>query len=261
MALGLLLSACAVGAGKGPQLGLQSWTLRQQTFEQVVEFAAANHVRYVQFTPDHLSPDAPPEETRRKLALLGRYGIEPYAFGVVETSTDSKANRRLFDFARLIGAKLIVVEPAMEDWDSLESLVREYDIRLAIHNHDRGTTYGDPRVVGKVLAARDARIGVCLDVGWITQAGFDAAKVFREYQGRVFDIHFKDKRVGRAGEPAVDTAIGKGSANYPGLFEAIFESGWSGVMAIETDSDEFSTHPQAFVSDARVFFEALKTKT
>ena len=47
----------------------------------------------------------------------------------------------------------------------------------------------------QVLAKRDPRIGVCLDAGWITQAGFDAAKVFQDYRGRVFDIHFKDKKV------------------------------------------------------------------
>jgi sugar phosphate isomerase/epimerase len=188
--------------------------------------------------------------------MLEKRGIVPYTFGVAETSANREANRKLFDFARLIGAKLIVVEPSTEDWDNLESLVREYDIRLAIHNHDRGTTYGDPQAVRKVLAARDPRIGVCLDVGWITQAGFDAAKVFREYQGRVYDIHFKDKRVGRAGEPAVDTVIGKGSANYSGLFAAIRESDWAGVMAIETDSEEYAGNPQAFVTAARGFFSA-----
>jgi sugar phosphate isomerase/epimerase len=226
------------------------------SFQQVVEFAAANHIRYVQFTPQHFSPDASLEETRAKLAVLKLHDVRLYTFGVVETSADLKANRKLFEFARLIGAKLIVVEPAIEDWDSLESLVREYDIRLAIHNHGRGTPYGDPRAVRKVLAARDPRIGVCLDVGWVTQAGFDAAQVFREYQGRVFDIHFKDKRVGRADESAVDTAIGEGSANYSGLFDAIRESGWSGVMAIETDSEDAARNPQPFVAAARAFFTA-----
>ena len=239
----------------GPKLGLQTWTLRHQTFEQVVNFAVANKIRSVQFISQHLNPEAPLEETRRKKALLDQYGIVPYAFGVARTSSDPATNRKLFEFARFIGAKLIVVEPAPADWDSLESLVKEYDIRLAIHNHGVGTTYGDPQVVKQILAKRDPRIGVCLDVGWITQAGFDVAKVFREYQDRVYDIHFKDKKVSVPGDPsAVDTLIGHGSANYPGLFDEIQRSAWSGVMAIETDSEEFATRPQPFVTAAKSFF-------
>ena len=239
----------------GPKLGLQTSTLRHQTFEQVVNFAVANKIRSVQFTSQHLNPEAPLEETRRKKALLDQYGIVPYAFGVARTSSDPATNRKLFEFARFIGAKLIVVEPAPADWDSLESLVKEYDIRLAIHNHGVGTTYGDPQVVKQILANRDPRIGVCLDVGWITQAGFDVARVFREYQDRVYDIHFKDKKVSVPGDPAaVDTLIGHGSANYPGLFGEIQRSAWSGVMAIETDSEEFATRPQPFVTAAKSFF-------
>jgi sugar phosphate isomerase/epimerase len=239
----------------GPRLGLQTWTLRYSTFEQVVEFATANGIQYVQFTKDHLDPNAPAEETLRKKAVLDRAGLVPYAFGVVETTSDEAANRKLFDFARRIGAELMVVEPKLADWSGLEALVKEYDLKLAIHNHGIGTTYGDPQVVREILSRLDPRIGVCLDVGWITAAGFDAAKVFREYQGRVFDIHFKDKKLAAPGGLASsDTLIGAGSTNYPGLFTEIRTAGWSGVMAIETDSDDLARNPQRFVTAAKTVF-------
>ena len=145
------------------------------------------------------------------------------------------------------------------EWDNLEQLVKEYDIRLAIHNHGTGSVYGDPETVKKVLAARDRRIGVCLDVGWVTAAGFDAAKVFREYGDRVFDMHLKDKVVQTAADgkkTPVDTEIGKGSANYAGLFAEITRSKWNGVMAIETDSKAFAEDPNRLVSEAKSFFAA-----
>ena len=260
--LTLLAVACAfmplshaASDASGPKLGLQTWTLRHMTFEQVVEFATTNHIKYLQLTSQHLDPNASLEETRRKKGVLDQHGLVAYTFGVNGTSGDKTANRKLFEVARVMGAKIIVVEPAMADWDRLEELVKEYDIKLAIHNHGAGTTYGDPQVVKQVLATRDPRIGVCLDVGWITQAGFDAAEVFRDYQGRVYDIHFKDKKVVTPGDPsAVDTLIGNGSVNYSGLFAEIQKSAWSGVMAIETDSEEFATRPQPFVTAAKAFF-------
>ena len=164
------------------------------TFDQVVAFATKHGIKSIQFIKSHLDPTAPAEESLRKKAVLEANGLTAYTFGVNGTSMDKEANRKLFEFAKLMGIKVIIVEPKnLAEWDNLEALVKEYDIKLAIHNHGKGSVYGDPATVQKILAARDRRIGVCLDIGWITAAGFDAAKVFREYGDRVFDMHLKDK--------------------------------------------------------------------
>jgi sugar phosphate isomerase/epimerase len=176
------------------------------------------------------------------------------------TSRDKEENRPLFELARLMGMKFIVVEPKDQaQWDNLEALVQEYDIKLAIHNHGTGTVYGDPATVKQVLAGRDSRIGVCLDVGWVTAAGFDAAEVFKDYgAARVLDLHFKDKKLEVSGGKTVpiDTELGQGDANYKGLFAAIKQTGWSGVMAIETDSKAFAQDPNPLVDAAAKFFAA-----
>jgi sugar phosphate isomerase/epimerase len=152
----------------------------------------------------------------------------------------------------------------MAEWDNLEELVKEYDIKLAIHNHGTGTTYGNPETVKGVLAKRDKRIGVCLDVGWVTAAGFDAAKVFRDYGDRVYDIHFKDKKVEKAAngkDVVLDVELGTGQANYAGLFAEIKKAKWTGVMAIETDNKSFQTDPNQMVADGQKFFEAMRAKS
>ena len=46
----LVAPSRAASDAPGPKLGLQTWTLRHQTFEQVVNFAVANKIRSVQFT-------------------------------------------------------------------------------------------------------------------------------------------------------------------------------------------------------------------
>lgn len=258
-------AALAAGAGKkkasgsGPKLGLQTWTCRNMSFDQVVEFAVKHGISHLQVIKNHMDPLAPREETLRKKAILDQKGLKAYTFGVNQTSMDKEANRKLFEFAKLIGIDLIIVEPKnMAEWDNLEELVKEYNIRLAIHNHGTGTVYGNPETVKKVLAGRDRRIGVCLDVGWVTGAGFDAAKVFREYGAdRVFDMHFKDKVVEKDAKgkaTPVDTEIGKGNSNYAGLFAEIKKSRWSGVMAIETDSRAFAEDPNRLVAEAKKFF-------
>jgi sugar phosphate isomerase/epimerase len=254
----LLVLGLALAGRAAPTLGLQTWTCRNMTFDQVVEFATRHGVTHLQLIAAHMDPTAPREETLRKKAILEARGLTAYTFGVAGTSMDKEKNRQLFEFAKLMGIKVIVVEPRNQaEWDNLEQLVKEYDIKLAIHNHGTGTVYGDPATVRKILAERDARIGVCLDVGWITAAGFDAAETFRSYGGRVFDMHFKDKVVEIAADGKrvpMDTEIGKGQANYAGLFQAVKEANWSGVMAIETDSKAFAEDPNRLVSEAKIFF-------
>jgi sugar phosphate isomerase/epimerase len=237
-------------------VGIQTWTLRNMNFDEVVNFAVKHKVKYLQMIDKHMNPRAAEEETKSKKAILDKNGLVCYSFGVNRTSGKKEENRKLFEFARLMGIKIIIVEPGdMGQWDNLEELVKEYDIELAIHNHGLGTPYGDPEKVKKVLNSRDSRIGVCLDVGHVTGAGFDAAKVFREYGARVYDIHLKDKKVEDADGKKVikDVMIGTGHANYHGLFEELRKAKWNGVLAIETDNGDYAKSPEEYVSGALKF--------
>jgi len=248
-----LISAFFVSAAEPLKVGIQTWTLREVNFDQVVDFALKHQIKYLEMIDKHINPKGPVEETKRKKAILDKNGLICYTFGVAGTSKQKEENRKLFEFAKLMGIKMIVVEPGdMAIWDNLEELVKEYDIKLAVHNHGLGSPYGNPETVKKVLAARDSRIGVCLDVGHVTGAGFDAAKVFRGYNGRVYDIHLKDKKVTEAnGKKRIDDVkIGTGDANYKGLFEELRKSNWNGVLAIETDNGQFAKSPDDYVSGA-----------
>jgi sugar phosphate isomerase/epimerase len=239
------------------RFGVQTWTLRNLDFDQVVAFAVKHKIKYLEMIGKHMDPFAAPEETLRKKAILDKNGLVCYTFGVNATSMDKEKNRKLFEFAKLMGINLIIVEPRdMKEWDNLEDLVKEYDIRLAIHNHGLTTTYGNPETVKKVLEQRDRRIGVCLDVGWVTAAGFDAAEVFRGYEGRVFDVHLKDKTVEKKdGQEVVrDVSLGTGETNLKGLFQAMKAENWNGVLALETDQNlqdptEYVLHAMNFVKE------------
>jgi sugar phosphate isomerase/epimerase len=266
LALGLLAVAPFRGAAAEAkvQLGLQTWTANKMTFDQVVDFAVAHKITHLQMIAAHIDPKGPKEETLRKKAILEAKGLTCYTFGVNGTSMNKEDNRKLFEFAKLLGAKLIIVEPKnLAEWDNLEELVKEYDLKLAIHNHGKGTPYGDPETVKGVLAKRDRRIGVCLDVGWVTAAGYDVAEIFKAYGDRVYDIHFKDKKIEKAAdgkETILDVELGTGDANYKGLFAAIKATGWKGVMAIETDNRAFQADPNKMVTEGQKFFATLNGK-
>ena len=77
----------------------------------------------------------------------------------------------------------------------------------------------------------------------------------REYQGRVFDIHLKDKKTeitdGKKRE--LDVFIGTGDTNYKALFSELAREKWAGVLAIETDNKDFAQAPDTYVNAAIEF--------
>lgn len=238
-ATALLLVAPRIATAAEFKLGIQSYMLSRLDFDQMVEFAKKHEIKQLQLFARHLGPQSPPEEIAKRKKQLEDAGLVAYTFGVAGTSPDKEENRKLFEFAKTMGMKLIIVEPReFSILDNLEELVKEYDIKIAIHNHGIKTLYGNPAVVKSLLNGRDPRMGVCLDAGWVASARFNPAHVFQDYQGRVFDIHLKDKKVSASenGDVAVDTFIGEGDAKLDQLVKVAAEAGYDGVYALESDA-------------------------
>jgi sugar phosphate isomerase/epimerase len=237
VALGLLIAPVRAHDVK---VGMQTWTLRNLSFEQAMQFCSKHGIKYVQLTPNHIGFDAGKEEWAKRKELIQKLGLIPYTFGVAPSSLEKEKNRKLFECAKFFGMKLIVVEPGdYKILDNLEELAKEYDIRVVVHNHDLKSPYGNPAVVRNLIKYRDKRIGVCMDAGWIASTRLDPAEVFKQYEGRVYDIHLKDKDVQSTenGDRWKDTFLGDGDANLGKLLETIQAAHYDGVVAIETDND------------------------
>lgn len=240
------------------QLAIQTWTLRNMEFDQVVAFAKKQGIKNLQVIAKHVDPNSTREEYMKKKAVLDANGLRAYTFGVAGTSMDKEQNRKLFTFAKDMGIQLIIVEPPdFRILNNLSELAKEYDIRVGIHNHGIRSLYGNPLVVRTLLKGLDSRVGVCMDAGWITSTGMDPTRVFKEYEGRVYDIHLKDKRVEKTqgDDVSFDTHIGEGQGKLDQLMAELKKSGWKGNLAIETDSNDFARSPEEFVSKAKAFVE------
>lgn len=265
LAAALSLSAASTAAAADDyklNVGVQTWTLRNMNFDQVVAFARKHGVTHLQMISKHINPKGDWNEIKRKKKVLDDNGLVCYTFGVNGTSLDKEDNRKLFEFAKFMGCEIVVVEPRdFKIFENLEELVKEYDIKVAIHNHGLTSTYGNPDVVRNVIKHLDKRIGVCLDTGWITAAGYDAGKEFKKYNGRVYDIHLKDKTLKKTEgyrDVYLDVEVGTGDANFKGLFRELKKANWPGVLAIETDNGKLAADPDTPVGAALKFVEANK---
>lgn len=228
------------------------------SFEEMVAFASEHGLTRVALYERHVDPDDPDVVNAGKLKAMRAAGLEPYTlYAAMGRNTDE--DQRVFALARQFGFKFLVVEP--DDPTKLPELLaeaRRHGVMLAVHNHWLETPYGNPATV-RALLETHPDLRVCLDVGWVTAAGFDAAEVFLSYGDRVIDLHFKDKSVTSDKDGKlrwVDTLPGEGTVNFVGLFKVIRETGWTGIMAIETDSDIFAANPREFVKRSIAYFES-----
>jgi len=107
---------------------------------------------------------------------------------------DEEGCRAVFEFARKMGIENLIAEPPLEALDTIERFCNEYDINLAIHNHDQKASphYWSPEAVMKVCEGRGPHIGVCADIGYYMRSGLDIVAAVGTIGQRLFVVQTHD---------------------------------------------------------------------
>ena len=101
--------------------------------------------------------------------------------------------RSKFEYAKRAGFPLIVCAPTAETLPKLEKYVKEYDIKIAVHNHGpEDKNFPTPQSVLKAVKGMDPRCGLCMDIGHTSRTGADIVESIQEAGPRLLDMHTKD---------------------------------------------------------------------
>lgn len=224
----------AAGKASPIQLGLASYTLRNFTRAQVIadmkqlNLAALN----AKDVKDHLPAD--PTEEAKALADYAAAGIKLHAAGTISLAKDEDADMRgKFDYCKRAGVSVMVAgNPAPEALPRIEKFVREYDIRVGIHNHGpEDKLWPSPLDVLKAVKNFDPRIGCCIDLGHAARAGTDVVQAIHEAGPRLFNVHMKDLTNFESKESQV--TVGEGIMPVREIFEALIAIGYKGFVDLE----------------------------
>jgi len=231
--LGLTLSAqnngtAAEGRFPGFTVGVQSYCFRNFNLDQTLRNVQELELENVEFYSKHASHDMSGEELENVKAKLKAAGIKMVAYGVVAFGGNEAANEKIFKFAKEMGIKVITADPAPESFDSLEKLVKKYDIKIAIHNHGPGSRYSSLGDVVKAVEGRDKRIGVCIDNGHFQRSRVNSVQVVKKLGERVHSVHIKD-----TDPQGHDHILGQGAEHIPELLKALKEVGFAGPLNLE----------------------------
>jgi len=221
------------------RLGLASYTFRNFNRAQLLGFMKQLNVfaLNVKDVKDHLPMDPQAEATA--LADYAAAGIRLHAAGAIYFAKDEDADiRSKFEYCKRAGIAVIVAgDPAPETLPRIEKFVKEFDIRIAIHNHGpEDRIWHSPLDVLKAVKGMDPRIGCCIDVGHAARAGTDVVQAIHEAGPRLFNLHMKDLTSFQSKESQV--AVGDGIMPLRAMFAALIAMRYPGFVDLE-----YEVHP------------------
>ncbi len=216
-------------------LGVASYTFRSFPRAQVIEYLKQLKVTTLNAkdVKDHL-PMTTPEATTQAVEAYKAAGIKLTAVGTVYFPKDEDEDiRSKFEYAKRAGVSVIVTgDPTLQTLPRIEKFVKEYDIRIAIHNHGpEDKIWPSPLDVLKAVKNMDPRMGCCIDVGHTERAGTDVIQAIHAAGSRLFDVHIKDLTDFTSKESQV--TVGDGKMPIRAIFEALLAIKYKGNVDLE----------------------------
>jgi sugar phosphate isomerase/epimerase len=190
-------------------------------------------VKYINFKSMHLPYDASPSEFALARQQLAAAGLELVGGGMITFETDTDQGvRKYFDYAKAAGMPTIVCTCKPATLPRIEKFAKEYDIKVAIHNHGpEDENFPSPYDALKAVKGMDARMGLCIDLGHTVRAGTDPVRAIADAGARVLDMHAKDLRDFKAAES--QCIVGEGKIPIAEIFRQLKAIGFTGYVNLE----------------------------
>jgi sugar phosphate isomerase/epimerase len=232
--------AATAGRGdpwRGLKAGVASYTLRKLPLDGAIAAIQRVGLRYVSIKDFHLAMDTTAEQRAAVAKRFKDAGITPLSCGNVTMQNDEANVRRAFEYARDAGLPTIVCSPDPASMKILDAMVKEFDIRLAIHNHGpEDKRFPSPYDVWSAVQPYDKRIGLCIDVGHTARAGVNPAEAIRKCRERLYDLHIKD--IASTAPDGQTIEGGRGVLDLPAILRALLDVKYPHLLSFEYEKDE-----------------------
>lgn len=261
----------------GWQLAVHSYTFQKFSIFDAIDKTAAVGAKYMSVsgglnleengklkrvdTPSLSEADFAAIQARMKAKGLSPQFVN---MGVVKPTTDEAQSRKIFEAAKRFGIEVLVAEPEthnkMEElpqvMDVVEKLAKEYNIKVAIHNHPGPQNfYWKPETVLAAVQGRSPLLGACADVGHYARSGLDPVECLKKLEGRVIALHFKD--LNEKSPRAHDVPWGTGVCNVRGMMAELKRQGFKGAFCVEYEYNWDNSSPE--IAECVKFFNATAT--
>jgi len=218
------------------ELGLASYTLRKFNLDQTLQMTKRVGLKHIAFKDVHLAMNSTPEQIQEAVAKVKAAGLDLYGGGVIYMRNEQEVSRA-FEYAKAAGMRVIIGVPQPELLPLVDKKVKEYDIKVAIHNHGpTDKTYPITATAYEKIKDLDQRIGLCDDIGHTIRAGVDPSVSIEQFADRLYDVHFKDVTAATAQGSAVE--VGRGVIDIPQVLRTLIKIDYAGIVSFEYEKDD-----------------------
>ena len=206
----------------GWRLGVEAYTFHRFPLFEAIEKTARLGLAYMgglSFQkvggdiPRNFEPGLSDDEIRQVRFKLDAAGVRLLTYYIQDIPGEEAACRRIFEFGRKIGIETFMTEPKPEALPLIARFCDEYDIRVALHNHDaKGSpVYWQPEGILRACDGLTHRIGACADLGYWMRAGIDPIEGVRKLGDRLVtvQVHDLDARTPQGQDVPWGTGTGK----------------------------------------------------
>jgi inosose dehydratase len=219
----------------GLKLGVTTYTLRNFPLDRAIAMTKEAGVKYISLKDMHLPLKSTPEQRKEAHEKIEAAGLTLMGGGVIYMKDNEAEIRGDFEYAKDAGMPTIICSPEPEALDTVEKLAKEYDIRIAIHNHGPGDKkYPSPLDVLELIKNRDPHMGICMDVGHTVRIRQEPVGVIHKCAARLYDFHIKDETEAAPGGKPIE--VGRGVIDIVGVLKALVEVKYSGHLALEYEA-------------------------
>lgn len=219
-------------------LGVATVTLKSLPLANMLEAVKRVGLEAISLHRAHSPWENQPGQWAAAAATIRAAGVRPLCCGVLYLKDDEPAMRRMMDYVKAHGLDFFSCSPEPAALPLLEKLVREYDLRCAIHNHGpEDKSWPSVDGVMRALARRDPRLGLCLDVGHCYRSGEDPVEMIRRHAGRLYDVHLKDTVAAVGDQKDTPVEMGRGRLDLRAILAALHEAGYAHAAWLEYEKD------------------------
>jgi len=225
------------------ELGVASYTLREFNTADALDMTLRCGVNRITFKSMHMPLDSDKETINNTLALCKEKGVALYGAGVITMKTKADVDQA-FEYAKAAELGMIIGVPYPEIIKYAEEKIKEYNIKIAIHNHGPGDDiYPSAEEIYNAIKDMDPRMGICLDIGHTKRINRDPVEDFKEYFDRIFDVHIKDVAPTEKHPEGYTCIMGRGTIDLVSFLKTVVESNYSGTLALEYEEEKSDPQP------------------
>jgi sugar phosphate isomerase/epimerase len=245
VALAAPYAASAVPSETAPgdiKLGVATYSFREFQRDLCIKNVKTLGIQYVDVKEFHLPQTDPPALLATGRKAFDKAGLTVIGGGNISLSEpDEEGLRKHFEYAKNVGFPMMIVAPRHENLSIIEKLAKEYNVKIAIHNHGpEDKHFPTPQSVLEAVKGMDSRMGLCMDIGHTCRAGADPVEWIDKAGPRLFEMHTKDLKdlKGPHDQPAFSQCpVGDGAIPIAAIFKQLKKIGYQGVCSLEYEID------------------------